>query len=452
LKLAVDVADISQSKKDLSIEVDAAEVKAEFEKAYENLARRVSVPGFRPGHVPRGVVKQRFAKEVKDDVLERLMIHALQHAVVDRNLNIIGQPHIGEVHFNEGEPFRFKATIEVVPDFELIPYKGLKVNKPVARVTEKDVDAALERWRENSAEFVPIEDRPSEDGDFVSVNLTGKFVDEPDAEAIQTDDAQIKLGSEDVQAEFNENLRGVKAGDKREFRVNYPENFGTKRLAGKSVDFTTDVVAVRKLELPELDDEFAKEFGERETLQQLREEINADLHRTAELQADMRLRNDLLSQVISAYDFEVPDTLVDEQATQLAREFSYDLMRRGYSPESIRAINWEEQMKGLRAQAVADMRTYIVLARIANAEGIEATPEEIDQEIARMAHERGERYEQLKARLTKEEALSSIESRLINQKALGVITESAEVTLTELSEEPDIENQTETKTEEQEAV
>jgi trigger factor len=460
LKLAVQVADISQSKKDLRIEVDAAEVKAEFDKAYESLARKVNVPGFRPGHVPRGIVKQRFGKEVKDDVLERLMLHALQHAIVDHRLHIVGQPNIDEITFDEGEPLKFKASIEVVPDFDLKPYKGLKAEKRVPRVTEKDVDASLERLRENSAEFVPIEDRPSQDGDYVSVNLTGKFVAEPDApedvqqpdEDIKSENAQIKLGAEDAQPEFNENLRGVKAGDTRQFRVNYPENFGAERLAGKTVDFTAEVVAVRNLEMPELDDDFAQEYGELETLQQLREEIKADLQRTVEFQAEMRLHNELLAQVVSSYDFEVPASLVEEQARHLARDLSYDLMRHGYSPESIRALNWEEQMKGLREQAASDMRTYFVLGRIAQAEEIEATQAEIDQEIVRMAHERGERYEQLKARLTKEDSLSSIESRLINQKALKVITESAEVTVTELSEEPDIEKQTEKQTEEQEAV
>jgi trigger factor len=467
LKLAVQVADVSQSKKDLRIEVDAAEVKAEFDKAYESLARKVNLPGFRPGHVPRGVVKQRFGKEVKDDVLERLMMHALQHAIVDHRLHIVGQPNIDEITFDEGEPLKFKASIEIVPDFELKPYKGLPVKKQVARVTEKDVDAALERLRENAAEFIPIEDRPAQDGDFVSVNLTGKFVEEPGApdsntediktediktEDIKTDDVQIELGAENVQPEFSENLRGVKEGDTRRFGVSYPENFGTKGLAGKSVDFTAEVVAVRKLEMPELDDDFAQEYGERETLEQLREGIKVDLQRSAEFQAEMRLHNELLAQVVSGYDFEVPASLIEEQATHLARDLSYDLMRHGYSPESIRAINWEEQMKGLRERAVIDMRTYILLARIAQAEGIQATDEEVDQEIARIAHERGERYEQLKARLTKEDSLSSIESRLINQKALKVIAESAEVTVIELSEEPDIENQTEKETEEQESV
>jgi trigger factor len=443
LKLAVDVADISQSKKDLKIEVDAAEVKAEMEKAYDALARNAKVPGFRPGHVPRGVVKQRFSKEVEEDVVGRLIEHSLQHAIVDHRLRIVGHPHVGEVNFKEGEALTFKASVEIVPDFELKPYQGLNAKKAVRRVTEEDVDGVLERWREESAEFVPIEDRPAQEGDFVSVNLIGKFVDQPEAREIKTDDLQIELGAENNQPEFNENLRGVKAGDKQQFRVSYPEDFGSKDLAAKSVDFTVDVVAVRSKERPELDDEFAKEYGERETLEQLREEIKADLGKNAEVQAEVRMNNELLAQVVSAYDFEVPESLIEEQAINMARDISIDLTRRGYSPESLRAINWEEQLKHLRTQAVTDLRTFFVLARIADAEGIEVTDEEIDHEIVRMAHERGERFEQLKARLTKDDALSSIESRLTNLKALNVISKSAEVTVEELSEESDLEKQSE---------
>jgi trigger factor len=157
----------------------------------------------------------------------------------------------------------------------------------------------------------------------------------------------------------------------------------------------------------------------------------------------MKMNNDLLAQIVSAYDFEVPQSLLDEQANHMARDFAYELTRRGYSPEAIKGINWDEQIKEMQTRAVNEMRTLFVLSRIAGAEGIKVTAEEVDHEIVRMAHERGERFEQLKARLTKEESLSSIESRLTNLKALGVIAKSAEVTVEELSEEADIENQTE---------
>lgn len=440
MKLAVEVAEISQSKKDLRIEVDPAEVKAELEKAYENLARKVKIPGFRPGHVPRGVVKQRFEKEVKEDVTHRLVEHALSHAIIDQRLRLVGQPKIGELTLDESESLKFKATIEVVPDFDLKPYKGLSAKKVIKNVTDKDVENVLQRWRDETAEFVPIEDRPAQDGDFLALSLNGKYVDEPGE--IKTDDLQIELGSSHNQPEFNENLRGVKAGDKRQFQVSYPEDFGSK-VAGKTVDFTVEVVAVREKELPELDDEFSREYAERETLQQLRDDIKADLIRGAEARAEMDMNNDLLAQVAAGYDFEVPESMVEEHAMQMAREFTADLMRQGYTQEQIRAIDWEEQMKRLREQSVKDLRTFLVVARIADAEGIRVSDEEIDHEILRMAHERGERFEQLKARLTKEDALSSIEGRLTNLKALGVIAKSAEVTVEELSEESDLEKQAE---------
>ncbi|MBO0719443.1 MAG: trigger factor [Blastocatellia bacterium] len=441
MKLAVEVVEISQSKKDLRIEVDRAEVKAELEKAYENLARNVKIPGFRPGHVPTGIVKQRFEKEVKEDVTHRLVEHALSHAIIDNRLRLVGQPRIGELTLGEGESLKFKATIEVLPDFELKSYKGLSAKKVIKPVLDNDVENVLQRWRDEAAEFVPIEDRPAQDGDFLALSLNGKYADEPGE--IKTDDLQIELGSDHNQSEFNENLRGVKAGDKRQFSVSYPEDFGSKKVAGKTVDFTIEVVAVREKELPELDDEFAREYAERETLQQLRDDIKADLMRGAEARAEISMNNDLLAQVTSGYDFEVPESMVEEHSMQMVREFTSDLVRQGYSQEQIRAIDWVEQMKKLREQAVKDLRTFLVLARIADAEGIRVSDEELDHEILRMAHEQGERFEQLKARLTKEDALSSIEGRLTNLKALGVIAKSAEVTVEELSEEPDLEKQAE---------
>src|SRR5262249_24989353 len=147
--------------------------------------RYAKVPGFRPGRVPRGVIKQRFAKEVKDEVIGKLLPHALEHAITDHKLHVVGNPHIDDISVNEGEPMRFKATVEVLPEFELKEYKGLKLAKRVARVTDEDVENALERFRESAAEFVPVEDRPSQDGDFVSVNLVGKYVEPQEEEDLK---------------------------------------------------------------------------------------------------------------------------------------------------------------------------------------------------------------------------------------------------------------------------
>ncbi|MBK9316346.1 MAG: trigger factor [Acidobacteria bacterium] len=432
MKLEVAVADISQSRKDLTIEVAAEEVKAEFEKTYDAYSRYAKVPGFRPGRVPRGVVKQRFARDVREEVIGRLLPHALQHAIIDHKLHVVGEPSIDDIDVNDGGPLKFKASVEVIPEFELQDYKGLKLTRKVAGVTDQDVDQVLDRWRQSSAEFVPVEDRPSQTGDFVSVNLVGKFVESPEAEDVTADDVRIELGSEWVQPEFNEHLTGVKADDVREFRVVYPDDFDSKGLAGKTLDFTATVVSVRQKELPELDDDFAIERGEYKSLQEMRDKVRQDLISHAERDADSRLRADLVEQIIGPYDFEIPSSLVEQQATDRTRELAYMMMRNGMSPQSIRQMNWDDRLNEARGIAVKDVRAALVVSRIGDAENIEVSASEVDAEIDNMAASSGESPVDLKARLTKDEALSSIENRLRYQKVLDVVLNAAEISTEEL--------------------
>jgi len=442
LKVEVAVADTTECKKDLTIEVDADEVKAEFEKSYQAFARHAKVPGFRPGHVPLAVVKQRFSKDIKDGVLEQLLPNALQHAILDKKLRVIGSPDISDVNLTEGQPFRFKATVEVLPDFDLHNYTGLKLTKAIARVTDEDVDRVLENWRHSAAQLVPVEDRPAQDGDSVSVNLIGKYVEPAEEEDLKAEDVVIQLGGEGVQAEFNENLLGVKTDDERQFRVAYPPDFSSPGLAGKTLDFTANVVAVRREELPTLDDDFAKEIGGAgDTLAELRDNVRGNLERNAEAQAERRMRESLIDELLREYDFPLPDTLVERQASELLRELAYAMLNNGVPAQSIREMNWDERRGQARVRAVRDVRAALVIERIAEAEKIEVTDDEIETEIARLAEARGEAIEAVRARLTKEEALSSIENRLRHQKALDAIIKSAEVTVQEVTE-----TQTETQT------
>jgi len=444
LKLEVVVTDVSQVKKDLAVEVSAEEVKAQYEKAYDAYSRYAKVPGFRPGRVPRGVIKQRFGKEVKDEVIGQLLPHALEHAIVDNKLRFVGEPHIEDISVNEGEPLKFKASIEVLPEIELKEYKGLTATKRVTRVTDEDVERVIGQLRDNAAELVPVEDRPSEDGDIVTVNIVGKYLDPQgphEQEDLKTEDLDVEIGSEGTQPEFSENLRGVKADDVREFRVAYPENFNSKGLAGKTLDFTATVTAVRRKELPELTDEFAKDFGDSETVQGMRDKIRQNLVKQAEGQADSKLRDQLLERLLSDYDFEVPSVLVEQQAQESVREMVYWLSRSGMPPEAAKGMDWKALLNEARAKAAREVRMAMVVSLIANAEEIKVSQEEIDAEIERMARSTGETAEQLKARLTSEEAIPSIENRLRYHKAVDALVSKAEITVEEVTENQESEQE-----------
>jgi trigger factor len=435
VNLQVAVADLSQCRKDLTVEIHVEEVKAAFEKVYGSFARHVKAPGFRPGRVPREMIKQRFAKEARDEVARNLVPQALALAVAENMLRVVGEPQIADLSISEGEPLRFRATLEVMPEFDLKEYKGLKLTKRVAQVTDHDVEHTLEHLRQSASEFVPVEDRPSQEGDFVSINLVGKYVEPPEEEELKSDDVQVEIGAKNVQPEFDENLRGVKAGDVREFRVEYPENFSSEGLAGKTLDFTATVVAVRQKEAPELDDEFAKDFGDYENLQQLRDRIRENLTESAESRAEAGLRDEAAKRILEDYDFEVPPSLVEAQASDRAREFAYMLMRNGVPQQAIKDIDWEERMKEFRILAARDVRMALVFARIGEAEKVEVSGWEVDAEIEMMAKMSGESAYQLKARLTKDDSLSSIENRLRHQKAMEAVIKYAEITVEEFNED-----------------
>lgn len=439
MKLEVAVADVSQSVKALTIEIAADEVKAEFDKIYDGFQRQAKIPGFRPGRVPRGVVKQRFGKEIKDEVAKQLLPHALEHAIKDANLRIISEPAIQELSIIEGEPMKFKAHVEVLPEFELKEYKGLKATKRVVLVSDEDVEKTLQAWREASASLVPVEDRPSQEGDTVSVNLAGKYVEPKEEEDLKAEGVEVELGAEGLQPEFTTNLLGVKVDDVREFRVIYPEDFTSQGLAGKTIDFLATVAAVRQKELPELDDEFARQFGETETLEKLRVGVRLHLRQSRDRDAEVELRNDLLEQVLRDYGFEIPASLVKQRALERANEFANLLVRNGMDPQAVKNLDWNALLAPEVGRAIRDMRLMMIASKIAEAENIHVANDEIDAAIANLADASGEPFSQLKARLTKEESLSSIENKLVYEKALDVIVSNAEITVEEVTSEQEAE-------------
>lgn len=438
LKQEVVITDVSQCQKDLAIEVAAEEVTKEFEKTYDAYMRYVKVPGFRPGRVPRGVVKQRFSKEIKDEVIGHLAPHALEHAVKDHDLKIIGNPQIRDFSLEEGEPFKLKVSIEVLPEIELKQYKGLKATKRVVKVTDEDVERVIENWRENETDLVPVEDRPSQDGDIVSVNLVGKFLDpheEHEKEDLKADSMEIEIGGKASLPEFTENLRGAKPDDVKEFRVVYPEDFGSKGLAGKTIDFTATVLAIRQRELPEVNDEFARNIGGYESLQEMRDKIRENLVKNAEQEADNLLRDNLLSQLLDSHEFEVPNVLVHQQAESRLHDFSHRLKQMGMPAEMIQNINWEERFNEAVDSARRDVRSALLVGEIGLVENVRVEEGEIDAEIESMAQSIGLTAEEVKARLTRDEAISSIETKLRYRKVLDVVVSNAEITIEDVSRE-----------------
>src|ERR1044072_834725 len=431
---------ISDTVKQIDVEIAADEVRSTYDSVSDRYAKMANVPGFRPGHAPRGVVRTRFKDQIRTEVLRDLLPDAVQRAIAEHKLEPLGEPQLN-LETAEGldplgkQPISFNVTIEVLPEINLGNYKGLNVERRKRPVADEDIDKVIDNLREGSASLQPVEDRGAQLGDTVTANFYGDFVSEPDAEPLNVEDVDVVLGGEGVVAEITNNLLDVKPDDQKTFRVDYPEDFSSKGLAGKPVEYTVKVNAVRVKELPELDDEWAQSLGEEiESLSDLREKVRADLEARSVNEADGKLRADLVRQLVEAHQFELPDGLVQHQTEQRLESVVRDMVGQGIDPRNPQ-LDWEKARDSLKEQAGYDLRGSLVLERIAEEEKIEVTPEEIDDEINAIADASRQTPEQVRSILTKQGGERSIAGRLRNRKALDFLVANANVAETEWKDE-----------------
>ncbi len=438
--MKTELIDVSPTRKELKIEIEAEAVRATFDQISERFAKQATVPGFRPGHAPRSVVRTRYKSEIRGEVLRELVPEAVNSAILKHELATVGEP---DVHLDTNEALdrlgeqsiTFHVNLEVLPKVELGKYKGLEVALQVRPVTDEDVERMIEGLRESSASLQPVEDRAAQLGDTLTVNFHGTFVDQPEAEPISVEDVDVVLGGPNVQQEFTDNLQGVSVDEEKLFAVDYAQDFSSKGLAGKKVDYKAKVTAVRIKELPEVDDEWARSLGEDfDSVSTLRTKIREDLEHRANAEADSRLRGDLLRQLIESHQFEVPETLVQHQTNYRLESVVREMIGRGIDPRS-QELNWEGAREELKSQAEEDVRGSLLLERIADEENITISPEEIDQEIESIAVASRQSKEQVRGVLTKDGGERSIANRLRNRKALDVLRENASVTEVEFQEE-----------------
>ena len=437
--MKTELIDVSPTRKEITIEIDTATVRGAYDRVSDQYAKQAKVPGFRPGHAPRAVVRSRFKNEIRAQALQELVPEAVNDAISKHAPNTLGEPEVqldnteALEKFGE-EPISVKVNVEVLPKVELGNYKGLEVSRKTRPVTDENVDQMLETLRETSASMQPVEDRPAAIGDTVTVNVEGKFIDEPEQENIRQDDVEVALGGKSVQPEFTDNLTGVRPDDEKTFVVEYPADYRPEAFAGKKIEYTAQVTAVRVKELPEADDEWARSLGEEfDSVSTLKAKVRENLQEQAGQEADHRLRADLMQKLVEAHQFEVPQSLIEQQTSHLLESIVRDMIARGVDPRN-QNINWEGAREELKTQAEADVRSSLLLERIAEEEKLHVSKEEIEEEILAIARSSQQPVEQVRSVLTKEGGERSIAGRLRNRKALDLLVESARVKDEEWSE------------------
>jgi trigger factor len=411
-------------RKELDLEIPAEEVSKATEKVAKELARVARVPGFRPGKAPISLIKRRFADDIKGEVLQTLVPEHVEKAVAEQKLTPVSQPQVDKLDFQEGQPLKFRASFEVLPEFTLGNYKSLEIEIPEMNITDESVANTLAEMQQRAATFAPVEDRPAQDGDFVEVKLLG--TPEGGGDPLQADSVLCHVGAEETMQPFNENLRGANAGDHKNFAVEYPADYPDAKLAGKKFNYAVDVLGIKKKTLPEINDEFAKDVSDSSSLEELRKKVREGLeherdHRKTDLQ-----REKVIAELVKLHDFPVPESLVEHQMDVRLERVVRSLAQQGVDPRAVN-VDWVSLRRRQEERARDDVKAELVIDRIATEEKIDVTEEELQHELEHMASHSGESAEAIRARLTKQGALDRMKAKLRSDKTVDWLAQNAHV-------------------------
>ena len=415
--------------REVEVEIPAERVRKETKKVVRQISRVARVPGFRPGKAPAEIVRRRFWDDIKGEVLQALLPESLDTALQEKSYRPLDRPEILDLKFEPDEPLRYKASFEVLPEFELGRYKGLVAPKGNVELTSEHVEEEISRLREQHATFEPVEKRGAKDGDTVAASLEGVFI-KPEGDArdpLKLENAEVVLGSEQTLAGFTEGLTGGKAGEERKFTVDYPDDYHEASLAGASVSFTATVSAVRRKVLPKLDDEFAKGAGDFNSLKDLRKSVRERMKTSQATWERQMTEKNVLDALLAEHSFPVPDVLIEQQTNSRLERRVHAMMSQGMDPRTL-DVDWRQIREEQRPGAAREVQIALLLEKIAESEGLAASEEDLDQEIEKMAAQSGQKPGELRARLTKDGGLDRIKNAVRSDKVVEFLISHAKLT------------------------
>jgi trigger factor len=425
--MKIEITDVSPVRKKMAVEAAPDEVAHERDVVLRRYARQVRIPGFRPGKAPLEVIRARFGREVDEDLKERLVARLYGEAIREKGLHPLGDPVLEDVSLEEGEPFRFRTTFEVLPEFTPKSHHGIEVRKPAVRVTDQDVGSALEEVRQAHTRFVTEEGRAAATGDVLVVDLEGR----PEGgEPFHRERVLMEVGASTNLPEFNDNLEGATAGSTREFTVRYPEKYEAENLAGRTVAYTVVIHEVKRREVPELDDEFAKDIGDFQSLDALRGKIREDLTARKRAEAEQAVRQATLDKVLLENPIALPDVLVQEEIRHRLEDIARMMVQQGVDPRNA-DVDWKALREKQENGARRTVHARLVLDAIARTEGLAVDDAALEERLRADAEKIGEAYVKLRARLEKQGALEALRNQILREKSLDFLTSVANIQVEE---------------------
>jgi trigger factor len=417
-------------KKRLKVEVPAGIALKEFDQVAKTYKQQARLPGFRPGKAPVELIKRHFKKSIRSDVLQKLIPNSYDQAIREKGVHPIGEPSLDNLTFEEGDPLVYEANFEIHPEIELSGYKGLKIKAESKPVTAEDVEEELEKMRQEHSRLVSVENRSIEKGDYVVIELEGEYLDgeegAPPHQPFNEKNVVVNVGDEQTHEAFTQALLGSKVGEEKKFEVEYDSDYPEKKLAGHKLLFTVQIEELKEQELPELNDEFAKDLGDYKTMKELREEIEKRLNVEQENNRQKDFENKLLEALVEKTSFEVPEVLVKERSDAMLTDLAYGMVSQGVDPSKAN-VDWAKIRADFQPQAEQQVRGSMILSEIGRREDIQISTEELEQELERMAESMNQPKEKVQQYFQQENRMEGVKSQLLRGKVLKLLLESAKV-------------------------
>src|SRR6266550_679032 len=413
--------DLTSVKKSVEVEIPADLISNEAKRVTTEFTRQAKLPGFRPGKVPLSVVRQRFAKEIQDEVMSRLLSRSFHDAISEKGVEPVGDPQLQHIDaFIEGAPIKYKAEFEVKPHIELRDYRGIEIDDPKIEVSDEDVDKMIERLRDQASAYRVETERGLGDDDFAMIDITtsGEGID------AETRSGHFRVGEETPMSELHDALRGKKPGETGSFDKTYGEDAANENYRGKNIHHEVTLKEIRVQEKPEINDEFAKSVGGWDSVQQMRDTIAADIRKHKEFEALRVKQNQIGEHLLAIHDFEVPDALVEEELGKSLQNYARFLASQGVDVEKA-DLDWNKISADFRPEAVKRVKRGLILEAIAKKEGIEVSDVEVDAEIRRAANENGRDFAEVKHRLRHDGGYEALRASLAQEKALAFVLKEA---------------------------
>ena len=408
-------------KHSIEVSVPVEAVDAEAVKVAGDFQKKAKMPGFRPGKAPLSLIRKNFEPDIRQKVVENLIPKYLDQQVEAEHLKMVSRPDIVDVHFHPGEPLVFKAEFEVAPEFELGEYRGLEVAYSEPVVTDEDVDQRLEEMRDQKASFVNVDPRPLEDGDFAVLALESTAGVE---EIVKSDEMTLEINGKDTMPAFTEGLRGASPGDEKDLEVAYPEDYVPEKLAGRTVTFHVQVKGVRRKELPELNDEFAKDLGDYRSMDEVREAVRRNIFGQREFTAQQIARNQLVEKLVDAHTFAIPQVYVDRQIETRVSQRLEELASEGMDISQFKP-DWAKLREAQGEQARREVAASLILGKVAERESIHATKDEVDRQVEQLARQQRQPVPLARKRLEENGGINRIVNHIVTNKTLGLLFEQA---------------------------